>query len=205
MHFAMEFFKKCAKTFIFDVQSFVTNLSDWGKFLTIRKINLIDLFLLLCLSLFFTTEGAERLIEYWLNQDCNCKCNTVTHKTMNWWCYNFQYLYNCAFEKQISRKLLHRRMYAITDPNIFPVKPLSWFNFFSNTSIKNSLIFLQLKQNLVAFRTPSLPSLPLIANILSTSIIFFALSMTSSHITWKNWAWVLHMKNEMTTRSKVSN
>ena len=75
MHFAMEFFKKCAKTFIFDVQSFITNLSDWGKFLTIRKINLIDLFLLLCLSLFFTTERAERLIWYWLNQDWKCKFN----------------------------------------------------------------------------------------------------------------------------------
>ena len=122
---------------------------------------------------------------------------------MNLWCYHFQYLYNCALEKQISRKLLQRRMYAITDPNMFPVKPLSWFNFFSNTSIKNSLIFLQLKQNLVAFKTPSLPSLPLMANILSTSIIFFALSMTSSHITWKNWAWVLQMKNEMITKFKV--
>ena len=127
----------------------------------------------------------------------------LLYKTMNLWCYHFQYLYNCALEKQISRKLLHRRMYAITDPNMFPVNPLSWFNFFSNTSIKNSLIFLQLKQNLVAFKTPSLPSLPLIANILSTSIIFFALSMTSSHITWKNWAWVLQTKNKMITKSKV--
>ena len=101
------------------------------------------------------------------------------------------YLYSWALEKQISRKLLHLRMYAITEPKIFPVNNLSCINFFSNTNIMNSLIFLQLKQNFVAFRTPSLPSFPLIANILSTSTIFFALSIISSHMTWKNCACVL--------------
>ena len=101
------------------------------------------------------------------------------------------YLYSWALEKQISRKLLHLRMYAITEPKIFPVNNLSCINFFSNTNIINSLIFLQLKQNFVAFRTPSLPSFPLMANILSTSTIFFALSIISSHMTWKNCACVL--------------
>ena len=101
------------------------------------------------------------------------------------------YLYSWALEKQISRKLLHLRMYAMTDPKIFPVNNLSCINFFSNTNIMNSLIFLQLKQNFVAFRTPSLPSFPLMANILSTSTIFFALSIISSHMTWKNCACVL--------------
>ena len=108
---------------------------------------------------------------------------------------NVSYLYNWALEKHISRKLLHLRMYAMIDPKIFPVKLRSWLSFFSKTSIKNSLILRQLKQNLVAFNTPSLPSFPLIAKILSTSTIFLALSIISSHMTWKNWAWVLSVQN----------
>ena len=82
MHFAVKFFKKCAKTFIFDVQSFITDLCDWRKFFTICKINLIDLFFFFCLPLFFSTEWTEN--KYDIDKVfCNCYIN-IRLKRAGW-------------------------------------------------------------------------------------------------------------------------